>query len=110
MTSVRLHHPEYRNVTVVVEHGGRPYTQPLWCIHCDRFHQFKAYHLKVDSMGDVVVTEVIHDRLKEINFGGFKVLGPENNPEPIVLGLGGEPQTFDVVFQPTDATEGGGNG
>lgn len=120
MPGVRIHHPNLRNVTVALEHS-RSYTTPLWCIHCPsetdpnekgRWHTKKTYHIKVDGVGDAVVSETIHDRLKEINFAGFKVLGVEQDPEPIVLGLGGEIQAYDVVYQPTIATqpEGGGNG
>jgi hypothetical protein len=100
--SARIHHPTARDATVILAHS-RPYTVPFLCSMCGVAHEYKTYHIKVDSVGDAVVSGEILDRLKELeDNGGWEILGVELNPEPIVLDMGGGPQEYNVVFQPTE--------
>ena len=87
---------------VILTHSRR-YQYPYLCSVCGVAHEYKTYHINVDSQGDAVVSGEILDHLKELDdTGGWKVLGVEHNPEPIRLEMGGAAQTFDVVFQPTE--------
>lgn len=100
--SARLNHPTARNATVVLA-TERKYTIPFLCPQCLVTHEYKTYHIKVDSVGDAVVSGVVYDYIRELeNDGGWKILGVEHDPEPMVLNFGGDPESFNVVFQPTE--------
>lgn len=100
--SARINHPTARSCMVVLAHSRR-YTIPLACPVCNTMHEYKTYHINVDSVGDAVVSGVVLERLRELeDNGGWKILGVEQNPEPMVLDLGGGAEQFDVVFQPTE--------
>lgn len=100
--SVRINHPTARSTTVVLA-APREYQVPLACSMCGVMHQYKTYHIKVDSVGDAVVSGTVLERLRELDDnGGWKILGVEHSPEPMLLDLGGGAESFNVVFQPTE--------
>jgi hypothetical protein len=75
----------------------RRYTVPYLCSTCGRAHELKTYHLDLDGVGDVVVSESVYERLREVDFAGMKVLGEVRDPEPIVLSLDGRSEAYRVV-------------
>lgn len=100
---VRLRHAKLRSVMYVVE-SARKYKAPLLCSHCGTTHEQKTYHLRLDAHGEVVVSPVIWESLKKHVpaeargvRAGLSAVGVEKKPEPIVLGFGGQAQTFQVV-------------
>lgn len=100
--SARIHHPTARNATVTLAHS-RKYQLPFLCAMCGIAHEYKTYHIRVDSVGDAVVSGEILGRLQELeDNGGWKILGVEHNPEPIVLDMSQGPESYNVVFQPTE--------
>jgi hypothetical protein len=63
--AVRLRHPELRDVTFVVLHY-RPLTEPWLCPKCNMLHETKAYHLALDSSGEITVSDEVYERLAEL--------------------------------------------
>lgn len=85
---VRLHHPDLRNCTIAVAHPERRYPEPWFCPRCQLYHEFKTYHLEIDSVGDVVVEEtVIFAKLEAIGFAGFAAMGVVAKPETQRIGF-----------------------
>ena len=91
--SVRLRHTQFKDVNFVVVDVARPYTEPYDCPACRITHEFKAYHLRLDSHGEVTVSDDIYDRLAEIPGLPLAKVGRDRNPRPQVLLMpGGEAQ------------------
>lgn len=84
---VRLHHPNLRNCTYTLVHFGRPLQHETFCGACQQLHFDKTYHLALDGVGDVVVSEVVYERVKEAGLGELKVLNEIKAPEPQVLDM-----------------------
>jgi hypothetical protein len=85
MPGVRLHHPTLRSCTYTLIHFGRPLQQPIQCPMCHQLHTHKTYHLGLDAVGDVVVSEVVFERVKEAGLDELKVLDGVAQPEPLVV-------------------------
>jgi hypothetical protein len=97
MPGVRLHHPTLRNCTYTVVHLGRPYQQPINCGVCLQTHMHKTYHLGLNNDGDVIVSEVIYERLKQVGLDELKDMGIVQDPPPLVVGIGGGPVDTTVI-------------
>ncbi len=93
MPGVRLHHPELRNCTFTIIHFGRPLTHEMLCPVCKLLHTHKTYHLALDALGDVVVSEVIYARLKDADLGELIATKEIAKPEPLRVDLGAAPPT-----------------
>lgn len=109
MPSVRLRHPSFRNLTFAVVHH-RPYREPLFCASCGLVHTHKTYHLHLDAQGEVVVSEVIFERLSELEGLPLRKVGIERNPQPMTLtvppaGVNGVVQVPTQIFVPKDLRE-----
>lgn len=105
---VRLHHPDLRNCTYTLIHFGRPLTQPMTCWVCQGVHDHKTYHLGLDQVGDVVVSEEIYERLNEAGLDGLIATKDIPKPEPIRLVV---PGAGDSIRRPlVVAREGGTHG
>jgi hypothetical protein len=63
---IRLHHPNLRSCVYTLVHFGRPYTQPFQCGLCLQVHMHKTYHLSLDAVGDVVVSETVFRMLEAV--------------------------------------------
>jgi hypothetical protein len=87
MPGVRLHHPEFRSCTYTLVHLGRPLTVERRCGVCGYVHFHKTYHLGLDNVGDVVVSEVVYSRLREAGLGDLKVLNEIKTPEPMRMDM-----------------------
>jgi len=85
MPGIRIHHPSLRNCTYTLVHEGRPLTRPMRCPVCQQVHWHKTYHLALDGMGDVVVSEVVLARLREAGLGDLKVIREIKKPDPQVV-------------------------
>ena len=90
MSGVRLHHPELRNCTYTLIHFGRPLTQPMFCWLCQGVHDLKTYHLGLDQVGDVVVSETVYERLREAGLDGLQATKEIPKPEPLRLEVPGQ--------------------
>lgn len=60
MAGVRIHHHSERNRTMLFEHYGRLIKR------ADGSLTPKRYHLKLDDLGNAIVSETVWNRLKEI--------------------------------------------
>jgi hypothetical protein len=92
---IRLRHPSLRSAVFTVIHHRR-YTVPFACPACGTLHERKTYHLELDSNGEVVVSREIHERLRELRALPLVTVGPELNPQPITIQIGGPIQRFQV--------------
>lgn len=82
MPGVRLHHPELRNVTFTIENYAVPLKAPMFCWSCSGgaendpnrprsiVHTYKTFHLNIDQVGDVVVSEEIYEMMKRTGLLG----------------------------------------
>ena len=95
--SVRLHHPTLRGATFVAEHPDMPYPVPFLCSTCETVHLNKAIHLRLDANGDVVVAGEAWENMKDLLAPEFQVLGTISEPEPMVIGMNGQREVFQVV-------------
>lgn len=84
--SARLHHPTHRNV-MLVAHTQRPYPVPKWCDSCEESHTYKAYHLRLDDGGNVIVSDTVYERLLQATpvLAGCMVANEVKDPPPIKL-------------------------
>jgi hypothetical protein len=82
MPGVRLHHPSLRNCTYTLIHEGRPLTAPHMCNLCKQTHFHKTYHLGLDQLGDVVVSETIYERIKEAGLDELQATKEILSPDP----------------------------
>ena len=84
MGAIRLRHPIERDVNFTVVHHRR-YRTPLACQVCGEIHVFKTYHLRLDSQGECVVSDVIWERLAELEGLPLRKVGTEAHPRPQVI-------------------------
>jgi hypothetical protein len=61
----------------------RPYTRPHFCATCNELHHSKTYHLDLNHNGDVIVSETVFERLKEIGMADLTLVAEVPNPPPI---------------------------
>ena len=87
MPGVRLHHPSLRSCTYTLIHEGRPMHAPVACGVCGMTHYHKTYHLGLDAIGDVVVSETVYERVKEAGLDELKVLDEVRRPDPLRVDL-----------------------
>lgn len=78
MAGVRIMHPTLRGVTLLIEHPG------------DGVRRAKDYHLRLDSEGQVTVSETVWARIREAEVAGqweerFVLVGEVLNPPPLSL-------------------------
>lgn len=97
MPGVRLRHPDLRSCTYTLIHLGRSLTREHHCWVCGEVHYHKTYHLGLDSMGEVVVSEVIYERLKEAGLDELRTVGEERKPEPQRVSVNGEAKVPHIV-------------
>lgn len=83
--SVRLRHAQFTDVNFVVVDVARPYFEPYDCPSCKMTHTHKAYHLRLDSHGEVTVSDEIYDRLAEIPGLPLTKVSKDRNPKPQAL-------------------------
>jgi hypothetical protein len=98
--SVRLRHPTLRGVTFTVVHYRR-YTVPMACGVCGSIHTHKTYHLRLDSQGEVVVSDTVAERLAELEGLPLRNMGVEAHPQPQVLAMPVGAQNGQSLRQPT---------
>lgn len=84
--TVRLRHPRLHDVNFNVVHYRR-YTEPLPCLLCNEIHEYKTYHLHLDSSGEVEVSDEIYERLAELKGLPLKKAGKVAKPKPQVLSM-----------------------
>lgn len=87
MPGIRLHHPELRNCVYTLIHQGRPLVRPMLCPMCHYIHAHKTYHLGLDGVGDVVVSEVVFARLEEAGLGELRASQEVRRPERMVMDM-----------------------
>lgn len=91
MSGVRVQHLTGRSCTMTVVDGSRPYRAPLVCaarivvrgelVPCGREHVHKTYHLTLDEVGAVIVSETIWQRLAlRLLAGGFRLANEVAEP------------------------------
>lgn len=97
MAGIRLHHPELRNCVYTLIHEGRPLKRVVPCGLCGFKHYHKTYHLTLDGMGDVVVSETVYERIKEAGLDELKVLSEVQNPDPQVVDTNSVPEKQIIV-------------
>lgn len=97
MPGVQIHHADVRDATFVFEIPDWPYPVPFLCSTCNTTHLHKAVHLRFDSMGDCVVAEETWDRIAPYLAGEVSVGKKVSDPEPLVLGMNGSSETYQVV-------------
>lgn len=83
MPGIRLHHPNLRNCTYTLIHEGRPLVAPVNCMVCGNTHFHKTYHLALDGVGDVVVSETVYERVKQAGLDELKVMKEIKKPDPL---------------------------
>jgi hypothetical protein len=57
------------------------------CGVCGGTHFHKTYHLGLDAIGDVVVSETVFERIKEAGLDELKVLNGVSKPEPMRIDM-----------------------
>jgi hypothetical protein len=62
----------------------------MTCWVCQGVHDFKTYHLGLDQVGDVVVSETVYERLREAGLDGLEATKEIPNPEPQRLEVPGQ--------------------
>jgi hypothetical protein len=98
--SVRLRHPSLQDVNFNVVHYRR-YRAPFYCANCREIHTLKTYHLRLDSHGEVVVSDVIYERLAELDGLPLRKVG-KAKPKPMRLVL--PPAGAEVPMEQTEST------
>lgn len=89
MPGVRLRHPSLRNCTYTLIHPGRPLRFPTQCWVCKAVHYDKTYHLALDALGEVVVSEVVYQRLQEAGLDELQAVSEVAQPEPLIVAMDG---------------------
>lgn len=84
--SVRLRHPSLRNCVFAVVHY-RPLREVMYCGSCGTTHTHKTYHLRLDDHGEVVVSEEVYERLRELDGLPLRTVGAEAHPQPQILAI-----------------------
>ena len=97
MSGIRLHHPSLRSCTYTLIHEGRPMHTPVSCGVCGMRHHHKTYHLGLDAIGDVVVSETVYERIKEAGLDELKVMTEVKKPDPMRVDMNGSTQRKLVV-------------
>jgi hypothetical protein len=78
---VRIQHPTEKNVTFLIVDGRRPYKGLVACGACNKTHEFKTYHLRLDETGATIVSQEIVARLQELPaMGGFSIANEVAEP------------------------------
>lgn len=87
MPGVRLRHPTLRNCTYTLIHQGRPIRakEPIVCLVCGMTHHHKTYHLALDALGEVVVSETVFKNIEEAGLDELQAVGQVNDPEPLII-------------------------
>lgn len=91
MSGIRLHHPTYRaaegtTINYVVE-TPQAYPVPYDCPACNVTHARKAIHLRLDSNGDVIVSQPVYEALLAVpTMAGLVVENEVENPPDLVIG------------------------
>lgn len=88
---------------IVVIPTFRYYGVPRMCTLCQRAHEVKHYHLRLDGQASVIVTDEILDRLREIGQiadGRFAVDGKvKDPPRQRLVGAGrGQPDRRELAL------------
>lgn len=96
MPGVQIHHATLRDQTLVFELPDWKYPVPFLCSTCERTHMNKAVHLRFDSVGDCVVAEETWDKIAPY-LEGVVTAQKLVEPEPMVLGMNGQREIFQVV-------------
>lgn len=89
MAGTRIQHPTERNVTFTLVDSSRPYTEPYDCPVCFRVHEFKTYHLQLDEVGAVTVSDGVLERLKAIPGQPFQITNEVANPPDQTINVPG---------------------
>jgi hypothetical protein len=97
--SIRLRHATLKDCNLVIV-SKRKLKEPMFCGQCQQMHEFKSYHLRLDSNGEVDVSKTVYDRLSELKDLPLETASKRSKPEPqvlIVSPLGGNgTATFEV--------------
>lgn len=96
MPGIRIQHPSLRNCTYTLVHQGRPLRAPIVCRVCGLVHHHKTYHLALDALGEVTVSETVYERLKEAGLDELKAKGKDPKPEPQRIVMNGAAPTLVV--------------
>jgi hypothetical protein len=97
---VRVRHPRSSSCVYTLAAGDRPYREPFECPTCGRTHEFKTYHIVLDSDGFAIVSPEVWAKLQRIPAQPFALVNEVAHPPPLVIGLGSPPQhTRPVVAQ-----------
>jgi hypothetical protein len=88
MSSVKLRHPQLKDVNFVVVSDREFEREQDVCPSCKIVHVNKAYHLRLDSDGEVTVSERVYERLAVIEGLPLKKVGRDRSPKPQVLAIG----------------------
>lgn len=93
MPGIRLQHPTQKDVRYTVVDSNVPYPEPYHCTPpefggCGSTHLFKTHHLNLDSVGAVIVSQGVFDRIKDrLALDGFVVTNEVAKPPKISLGF-----------------------
>lgn len=96
MPGIRIQHPSLRNCTYTLIHYGRPLKAPIACRVCGLTHHHKTYHLALDALGEVVVSETVYARLKEAGLDELQAVSEVARPEPQRIVMNGNAPTLVV--------------
>lgn len=85
MAGIRLRHPHFARVTLVVELPSR-YPRPYDCPRCRKLHEYKAIHLQLDDQGCVIVARPVYEKLLQVHLAGMEVVNEVPRPPDMAIG------------------------
>ncbi len=108
MAGVRLHHPVLRGCLYRVAHPRKDFLvslidqdgKPVLDEHGEpKTERTSDYFLSIDEAGDVIVSPVVLERLREVGMAGFEISNEVSAPP--VLTIGGATRALrEVRFNP----------
>lgn len=105
MSGIRLHHPTLNSCTLVVELAETYHNRkPRWCVGCDKEHDRKSIHIRLDSTGHVFVSPEVLESLRPVFLAGMEVVNEVEKPPTQLLGAVDQP-TVHVVENKLDTAK-----
>lgn len=88
MAGIRIVHDTLRNGWLVVHHPTKKYVVPYICPRCKETHLNKAIHIWLDHQGTSIVSEEVHELLRQSGMPGLTFSNVVVNPPPQYVGPG----------------------
>lgn len=97
MAGIRLHHPTLVSATLVVELEKEYHARkPRFCPTCEKDHDRKAIHLRLDDNGDVIVSPEVYESLKTVYLAGMELVNEIEKPPTQLIGAVEQPKLYVV--------------